>query len=383
MTNIPTIAELYAQILSDLQTEYGVTVSPFGKSMLRAIAVVQAARLKLIYLLLGLVQKNIAPDTADPASEGGTLDRFGDIYLDRPPFAATQGVYTVSVTGTAASVIPASSTWLSDDSSLSPGLLFVLDEAYTMPGTSGSITLRALTAGTTSKLAVGNTLTATQPITGVNAAATVTAEDTAPTDAETTEQYREKILEAIRLLPQGGAAVDYRLWGKTNIAGVANIYPYVKSGVSNEINLYIEANTSDSTDGKGTPTPTIITNVTNAVEAVRPMTVFQVHYLAVTIKEVSINIAGSTFTTDQKALILTAMREALAEVRPYIAGADAVADRNDTFGTNNVVNVILNTIPGSTFGAVTLYIPDSPPTSVGSYNFSNGEVPWLSSITYV
>ncbi len=383
MTTIPSITQLYNDILADLQTEYGVSISSFSKVVLRFFAFVQAAKLKLIYLLIGDVQRNITPDTAYSTANGGTLERWGLVKIGRNPLPATQGVYTCTVTGTNGGTIPASTTFKSDDSSLNAGYLFILDNAFTLTGTSGSITLRALTGGTESKLLVGNTLTATQPLTNVNSTATVTAETVSPTDTEDTETYRDKVVESFRLLPQGGASADYRLWGKTSIAGVKEIYPYTKSGAANEIDIYIEATVADSTDGKGTPTSTIITNVTNAIEAVRPLAVFQVHYKSIVVVPVTINIAGSTFTSAQKALILTAMTEAIANIRPFIAGADVLAEKNDVLSANNVINVVLNTIPGSVFGAVTLYIPDSPPTAVASYLFGNGEIPYLDAITYI
>jgi len=335
VTAIPTISQLYNEILADLQTEYGVTIPVFGKVFLRAQAAVQAGKLKLFWLAIAMAQKQITPDTADSVSAGGTLERWGYLKTGRYPFPASQGKYTVTVTGSVAAIIPASTTFKSDDSSLSPGQLFILDNAFTMAGTSQSITLRALTPGVDSKLAIGNTLTANAPIINVNAAAIVTAETVAPTDAETLETYRDKVVESYRLLPQGGAAADYRLWGKENIAGVQQIYPYATNGEANEVDIYIEAIPADSTDGKGTPTGTIITNVTNAIEANRPLAVFDVNYYPVVVKNVKINIAGSTFTTAQKASILTAMTEAIAQIRPFIAGADVVADRNDTLSANN------------------------------------------------
>jgi uncharacterized phage protein gp47/JayE len=383
MTTIPTIQQIYDQLITDIQTEYGITISPTGKVFLRAHAATLAAQMKLYYLQLGLVQKNIAPDTADSEANGGTLERWGRIKMNRNPFTATQGQYACTVTGTAGAVIPVNTTFQSDDDSLNPGILYILDTAFTFVTGTGSITLRALTSGSAGQLQVGNTLTATAPIINVDATATVTAESTAPTDAEDIEVYRDKVLESFRLLPQGGASADYRIWGKENISGVAQIYPYAKSGVDNEINVYIEALPADSTDGKGTPTGTIITNVTNAIEAVRPLVVFEVHYLPVSIINVTINIAGSVFTTAEKALILTALTEDIALIRPFIAGADVVADRKDTLSVNGIINVILNTIPGASFGTVTLYVPDSPPTSVSEYQFDNGEIPYLLSVTYV
>lgn len=80
---IPTTQELYTSIKSDLETELNINIPVFGKIFLRALAAVQAAKLKLYYLAIASVQKNIFPDTADPESIGGTLERFGIVKLGR------------------------------------------------------------------------------------------------------------------------------------------------------------------------------------------------------------------------------------------------------------------------------------------------------------
>jgi hypothetical protein len=59
MITIPTLQQINASIINDLQAQYGNNIPPFGKVVLRAIAAVQAAKLKLIYLTLGNLQKNI------------------------------------------------------------------------------------------------------------------------------------------------------------------------------------------------------------------------------------------------------------------------------------------------------------------------------------
>lgn len=378
MTEIPTLDSLYQKMVSKVETKLGVSLPEEGKVYLRADAIMISGELKQIYYALGLVQKNIYPDTADEEF----LKRWGKIKINRFQIPATQGFYTCSVSGSAAAVISQSTQFQSDDDSSNPGYLFNLDADYTLTGTGDTIILRALTSGLESKLQVGDTLTATQPIIGVDAVVTVTAVATTPTASELLSEYRERTLESFRLLPQGGAPADYRLWGKTNIAGVSQVYPYNTSGAANEIDLYVEATVADSTDGKGTPTSTILTNVETAVEAVRPMTVIEVHYLPVVPIGIAISITSTNFTTAQENLIETAMEEAIAKIRPFIAGADVLADRNDTFSQNNVINVILNVIPGAQFGAVTLSIPDSPPTTVASYQFDRGEIPYLATITF-
>jgi len=71
MVTIPTLSQLYNGVLNDLQSQYNVTVPVFGKVFLRALAAVQAGKLKLFYLGLANIQKNIWPDTADSVAIGG------------------------------------------------------------------------------------------------------------------------------------------------------------------------------------------------------------------------------------------------------------------------------------------------------------------------
>lgn len=391
MTTIPKLKDLFDGIVADLNAALGVSISAFGKAMLYALAGVQAAKLKLFYLAIGNLQKNIWADTAESVSVGGTLERFGYTKLQRYPFPATQGYYVCQVTGTTSAVIPALTTFKSDDTSTSPGFLFILDNAYTMPSTTGSITLRALTAGTTSVLKVADTLTATQPILNVNSVATVTSITTSPVDAETLEQYRAKVIEAYRISPQGGAVADYRLWAN-DAAGVRQSYPYTTNGESNEVTVYVEAILADSVGPpyKGVPTPTILTNAANDIETDpvtgigrRPLGVFVVNTLAISTQDVDITIdSGGMLTTDQQTLITQAITDAAYDIRPFIAGIDAVADRNDTISTYGIGSVIVATVgtAAAYVSSITLDVAGSPVTS---YLFDNGEIPYINSITYV
>jgi uncharacterized phage protein gp47/JayE len=392
MIQIPTLSQLYNQILEDIEAEYTVTIPLIGKNFLRALAAVQALKLKLFYLAVAVVQKNIFPDTADPESMGGTLERFGRVKLGRGPFPATAAQYEVEVTGTIGSIIPASTTFKSNDDSLNPGKLYVLDEAYTLTAETDTITIRALEGGLDSELSIADELTATAPIAGVNSLAEVTAEAVAPLDEEDIEEYREKVLNAYRSEPQGGAATDFRLWA-FDAQGVANTYPYARSGASAEVNLYVEATTEDSSDGRGTPTNAILEAVEDVVEldpdttkpiserGRRPLGVFEVHYLPVTIKLVEIDIEGfSGATAAVQTAIRDALGEAIDEIRPFVAAADILEDKNDILDKNKIIQTILNARPGSIFTGVTLYI-DSAEES--TWTFENGDIPYLYAVNFV
>ncbi|KKM20618.1 hypothetical protein LCGC14_1643670 [marine sediment metagenome] len=389
MITIPKISELYEDILDDFEAVYGITISLFGKVFFRALALVQAGKLKLYYLAIGKLQKNIFIDTADPEASGGTLERFGRIKLGRNPFAATAGQYVVTVTGTVGAVIEASTTFKSNDDTVNPGKLFILDNEYTLVG-SDSITLRALEAGVDSKLEVGEELTATIPIAEVDKIVTVTSEAIAPLAAEEIEVYRTVGLQAYQLEPQGGAGSDYILWA-ADAQGVLRSYPYAKSGVTSEVNLFIEATIADSTDGKGTPSAQLLADVEEVVDfdpddtrplderGRRPLTEI-VNYLAVTIKQVDIEVQGFVgLTAAKETSILNAIKAVLDDIRPFVASANVLANKNDIIDINKVISTILNAEPGSIFTTVDLMINGG---SVNTFTFENGDIPYLNSVTY-
>lgn len=390
MINIPTISQLYQSILTDLQSTYGTTIPTFGKNILRVIAAVQAAKLKLFYLVIGILQKNIAPDTADSESNGGTLERFGRLKLNRNPFPAQPGQYVLTVTGNLGAIIPANTIFRSNDNAVSPGIMYVLTTQHIMVALTDTITVTALTPGLVGKLAVGDGLTATAPILGVGSNALVASEAVAPLDAEDIETYRAEVVKAYQAEPQGGAAADYRLWS-FDAQGVANVYPYAKPAVTNEVNLYIEEVAASSSDGKGTPTPSLLASVQSVVEfnpdttlplnnrGRRPINVV-VNYLPITPLNIDITISGfQNLTPDIQTLIFNALQAHTNQIRPFVAAADILANKNDILDVNQIISVILLARPGSVFGSVSFKVVGNP---VSSFQFLLGNIPYFSSVTY-
>lgn len=391
MITIPTVNQLFTDIKSDVESTYGSQIPVFGKVFLYAMALVQAAKLKLIYLAIAFVQKNIAPDTADSELFGGTLERFGRIKLRRNPFPATSGQYTLTVTGTSGSTIPSRTIYKSNDDSVNPSKLFILDNAYVMPSVTGTITVRALEAGLESKMNVGEGMTATSPIVNINQAALVATESVTPVAAETIENYRRKVIEAYRLEPEGGSVGDYRIWS-SDAQGVLRVYPYAAFGLPWQVNLFVEATIADSIDGKGTPSATIISNVEDVTEqdpdttrplnerSRRPMGV-TINVQAISVLNVDIQITGFVGLTGAiQTLIFDSLKEFLSTVRPFIAGAESLEDKRDILDVNNIISTILAARSGSTFGAVQLTVNS---VVVSSHTFISGDIPHLNTVTYV
>lgn len=392
MTRIPTILELYNDIISDLETEMQVRIPLVGRYFLRALAMVQASKLKLYYLAIASVQKNIFVDTADSEADGGTLERFGRVKLNRNPFTAIQGQYTLEVVGSIGAIIKSETTFKSNDENVNSGKLFVLDADYTLTATTDTITVRALEGGTASKQFIGDKLSATAPIANVNKIGTITAETVEPLDAESLEDYRRKALDSYRLEAQGGAGTDYRLWSY-DAQGVEQTYPYATSGQSNEVTVYVEAELTASTDGKGTPNAPLQQAVLDVIEfdpdttkptnerGRRPLGVFQVNILPITVKEVDIIIENYVGLTTQIATdIESALKTEVDKLRPFVSSCDILADKNDLLDNNKIIATILNAKSGASFGAITLKI-DSVVTT--SYVFAFGNIPHFNSVTFI
>lgn len=379
MITIPTLVEIRSRLKGYFEGIFGTTIT--SRSMLNSFVLVQANESKMQYLALGMIQKNILPDLADTEAKGGTLERFGRAFLNRNPTAPTQGVYVVQVTGTVGAVIPVNQQFLSAGSSLSPNYVFVNDTAVTLASTTQSVTVRALTGGLESLLNVGDVLSIVSPITNVGTTATVLSITTTPVDGESIDAYRRKIIDAMRLKPGSWSAIDYRLVG-SNISGVSQIYAYAISGQPNRVNCFIEGNTIGVPPSAG-----VISDVETAIENVRPLIVQQVNYVACPLLPINISIVQvTTISSANRALIQTALEDAINGVRPFIGACDILADRKDTISTNYTTaytlflpTEIANAIPSIPFGAVTFTVDG---TSETSYQFDNGEVPYLNTISY-
>lgn len=392
MITIPLMSDIYSNIAADLKNKLQLDDVQL-KMVTDAFAKVEAAQFKLCYLLLIDIQNNMFPDTADTESNGGTLERQGRIYLKRNPFPASDGYYLAAVTGIAGSTIDTQVTFKSNDDSNSPGNLYILDNEYTLIGTDDVITLRALNAGEDFLLNNGDSLTATQPLLGVNQVVTITSVVTAPTDTEDTDVYRQNIENAIVLEPQGGAKTDYRIWA-ADAAGVQRVYPQLKDGDAGTVQVFVEATPNDSTDGKGTPSTALL----NAVKAVllfdpdesKPTNdrgrapIQAAEFLecdAITPIPVDMQITSLQTSTDSiQASISSNMTSFLFGVRPYIAGCDLPRDKNDILTSVKAQSVVTDTIgPANTFLSFQLSVDG---VVVNTYTFSGGNIPYLRNVTY-
>src|SRR5690606_1387664 len=187
MKKIPTIQEIFQRFEDKIKSELDIPVNQELKENIAALGMVIAAELKLIYLYMQDIQRNVYPDTADYESEGGQLNRLGNIYIGRPPHPATNGVYNVSFTGTVGTVINTTATFKKVDSNENNESVYMLDNNYTVVAGENTIALTSFETGSLNKLKVGDILSLTYPLIGINGNFTVTEQVQAPLDYESEE----------------------------------------------------------------------------------------------------------------------------------------------------------------------------------------------------
>lgn len=378
---VPTLSELYESVKADLKNKLGIT-SPLTKLVLLAFAAVQAAKLKIYYLAVAQINKNIFVDTCD----NDTIERFGFVKLGRYPYAAIEGEYYINVAGSIGATIPPGTTYKSMDTSTSPDKLFILDTLFTFTSTTGLILVRSTEAGVDALLNITDELQLTSPLALVDSFATVDSIAVTPVEAEDIEEYRINVIEAYRTEPQGGARVDYMLWAQ-DAEGIRRVYPYVKSGSPGDINIYIEAFIADSPTLDGVPSASQIIDVESVINndpattlGRRPMGVFNIFYLAVIPLDVDIKITGLTPSVSLTA-IESAVTTFLYNIRPFIDGGDAINTKNDKLYEADIYRIVRDILTGNeTFTSIELSVNGTP---TNLYTFENGTIPFLNSVTSV
>lgn len=390
MRNIQTVKELQEAIINDFKSKLNLSDVQL-KTVLDSMSIVLSAQFKLVNLYLADIQNNIFPDTADTAENGGTLERLGLIYLGRNPNPATIGVFEANVTGTAGSVLRSGLTFKSNENSKSPGQVFVLDAEYTLTGSSDVIEIRSIRGGLDYSLNISDELTITEPVIGVENIIEISAITTEPKAAENIDDYRQEILDSIQLEPQGGSKTDYRLWA-SDAQGVRKVYPYVRDGSAGNVDVYVEATIEDSTDGEGTPSGTLLTDVLDVIEfdpddtkplnerGRRPIQAI-VETFAITKIPVDVQITGlSDNTLAVQTAIINNLKAHLYDIRPYISGADLARNRNDILYSQRLSSVATDVLESANF--FTGFVMQVDGVTENSYQFTLGNIPYLRNISF-
>jgi len=227
MTPRKTATEIKDAIITQLETSLNQTIPLFPKAFNRLLAKILGGVFVLLYQFAGFILLQLFVKTASnkPITVGGItltpLQLWGELVGIFQKLGQ-QAEHTVDVT-----VLVQGGTLPSGTRVINPATqrqsVTVGDVA--LNSSTVSATVREVLVGELGNVDVGETLQFVSPPSDIEKDATVTARTVDGVDQETTEAFRQRILERFAFRPQGGAYADYREWAQ-EVEGVKRAYPF-------------------------------------------------------------------------------------------------------------------------------------------------------------
>lgn len=372
----PTTKEVAENIVAQLEAELNQTIPLLPKGFNRVLAQALAAVLMIVYKFAGWMFLQMFVATAqnrtftingrqiNPLVEWGLLVGAGH------PEPATQAELTASVTViTQSGQLPAGTQLVG----VNNGVTYLTTTNVLLDAPTVTINAKAVSdqsggggAGVIGNLPVGSILTFanSQPL--VNQTTIVMGATVTGANAESTDDYRQRVINLFQARPQGGAYVDYGIWG-LEPEGIKSIYPY--TGDPGQVDVYVES----ATEVDGIPSGPQLTAVYNSIQldqsglaTRRPANAF-VNVYPITRTSFNVDVFGITGVDDlvqTRNEIEQALIEYFLSREPFIPGY--------TLGVNNgrilqtSVSSIVNTIVsshGGEFGNAVVKMGATPITT--------------------
>ena len=392
----PTTQDISANIIAQLEASLNQSIPLLPKSFLRVLAKALAAVFILLYKYGGFMFLQIFVQTASakettingqtviPLTEWGRLIGIGD------PVAATNAELLIDITvENQVGTLPSGSQLLNT----SNGVTYITIGTVALSAPIVQATIRAVSdqtggggAGAIGNLDPGAIVSFASPLANVARNAVVDSQTVTGADAESTEAYRQRVIDRFQKLPQGGAYADYEQWGE-EVSGIINVYPYT-SDCPGQVDVYAEATPESSGDPDGIPTTAQLQAVLDSIElddnglaSRRPANALANSF---PITRTGFDITVTSLQVDNLAQvqtdITTAVEEYFLDRAPFIVGLSILPrrDRITRTGVDGVVDDIVSAAGGVFAGTV---IKQST-ISVDAYALGIGEKAKASSVAF-
>jgi len=391
--SIPTTQQIKDRNLSNLETALSQTSPLNEKAFLRVLSAMEAINHTELYKY-GAERsiQNLAI-----TATGSDLDLIGVEYeVIRKP--ATSAVLDIEIGGTNGTTIPATTEFIGTANAER----YFPDASAIIAGGVASLTVTAENTGIGGNLLVGDELTVTTPIPGANPSAEVTAIDTTGTDEESDDDYRIRVLDAIRTTGGGGNSADYRTWGQS-VAGVERVYPYAGNSTDLETGsstsyppqrtVYVQAD--ETIDPDGIPTSAILDAVRAAINndpttgeenvplGINDDTLF---VEAITRSTFNVTVTGLDVPADKvvdaQSAITTGVDTYFRSLFPFIEGLDFVSDKNEKI-TDVTISEVVQDIVSQYGGTADDVSFDKGAGTLTSYTLIPGELAKSGGVSFV
>jgi uncharacterized phage protein gp47/JayE len=398
----PTTKQISDNIIAQLQSTLNQSIPLLPKSFLRVLSKTLAGVFILLYKYAGFTFLQMFVSTASnqstqvlgknvvPLVEWGRLIGIGD------PIQATNAELQIEITVTNQTGSISSGTPLLGATN---GVTYVILTSVALDAPTVTTTVRAIEdpsggggAGVVGNLAPGSIVSFVNTLPNVNSDTTVLSQVVTGAEGESTEAYRQRIVDRFRAIPQGGAYADYRQWG-LEVAGIANIFPYTGASPG-EVDVYVLATVESSGDPDGIPTGAQLLDVFNSIEldqnglaTRRPANAF-VNSLPITRKGFDVEVDNLVVDdpVSVQAEIVTAVTNFLFNRAPFIEGLDT-APANNRVSRNQLLSLVGDIVDseGGTFDDLILKDGGVPITLyvLGDGGNPLGELAKADSVTFI
>ena len=385
----PTTKDISNNIIAQLETSLNQTVPLLPKSFTRVLAKAMAAVFVLLYKYGGFIFLQIFVQTAsdvDTEINGNTVNplvQWGRLIGVGDPTAATSAQLLIDIdVETQTGVLDSGTQLISTDN----GVTYVTVASVTLNAAVVQATILAVAdqadgggAGVIGNLEAGAIVSFANPLPNVARNATVDSQVVTGANGESTEAYRQRVLDRFQKRPQGGAYADYEQWGE-EAAGIINVYPY--TGSPGEVDVYSEATVASSGSADGIPTAAqleavldIINLDENGLASRRNANAF-VNSYPISRTGFDVTVSGIIGVSDLSAVqdsITTAVQEYFLSAEPFIPGL-SVPPRKDQI-TRTKLSAIVEDIVTANNGTFTsaVFIQTGLSGNLGSYALGEGE----------
>lgn len=272
-TQTPTTKEIGDNIIAQLESSLNQTIPLLPKSFLRVLAKALAGVFVLLYKYGGFIFLQMFVSTASdkpttingrvltPLTEWGRLIGVGD------PGDAVAAELIINVTvENQIGALPSGQQLVSTIN----GVVYLTVGSVALDSPTVQVRVKAAGdqaggngTGVIGNLQPGDPMSFVVPLSNIARQAVVSSQAVTGANAESTDAYRQRIVDRFQKRPQGGAYSDYELWGEEP-TGIINVYPYT-SDCPGQVDVYVEATVASSGNADGIPTTAQLQTVLNSI----------------------------------------------------------------------------------------------------------------------
>ena len=301
MISRPTLAELYARWIADVQSRIEGASAAIRRSVLAVLGAALTAAIHSLYALAQEIGKQSVPYTATGTQLEGWASLWG---LARR--SAGLAIGTAVATGTPGAEVPADASLVS-----AAGQEYVVLDGVFLDGAGeATLNLEAVEAGSAGNLATGEVLSFVSAPEGVNTTATVDADGLAGgSDIESDDQLRARLMQRIQNPPHGGNDGDYIFWAQS-VTGLEQAWVFPLYSGAGTVRVYIAEADYDSANPNHA-SGALVSTVQDYIDTVRPVTA-TVEIVAPVRQPVDITISAGPDSPALRAAIEASLAEVFA-----------------------------------------------------------------------